>query len=136
MNSKARVTFVSIFLIFTLIFILLVSLFDMIAGHGAGAFLLAQGNLAVDWFENIPYVDFDAPWWATDTIKNLSTERVRQIILYCGGYKPQRSCFHGLCAVIKTCSKASTSNTRMTMYQPATGLLTNLRRLGNKARLI
>ncbi|MCL1793020.1 MAG: hypothetical protein FWG34_04035 [Oscillospiraceae bacterium] len=46
--------------------------FDIVAAHGAGAFIMAQKNYAVDWFENMPHVNFDAPWWAADTIKNLS----------------------------------------------------------------
>jgi len=46
--------------------------FDILALHGAGAFLMAEKNFVFDLFENMPYIDFDAPWWAADTIKNLS----------------------------------------------------------------
>ena len=46
--------------------------FDIIAMHGAGAFLFAANNLSLDWFENMPYIDFDAPWWPDDITKNLS----------------------------------------------------------------
>ena len=47
-------------------------IYDIAAVHGAGAFSLAQSNFVLDWFENMPYVDFDAPWWSDDAIKNLA----------------------------------------------------------------
>jgi len=47
-------------------------IYDLLALHGGGAFLLAQNNLILDLFEHMPHMDLDAPWWAADTIKNLS----------------------------------------------------------------
>jgi ABC-type glycerol-3-phosphate transport system substrate-binding protein len=46
--------------------------FDIAGVHGGGAFMLAKENLVLDWFENMPYVDFEAPWWAEDITANLS----------------------------------------------------------------
>ena len=47
-------------------------IYDMLALHGGGGFLFAQNDLTFDLFTNMPYINFDAPWWAADTIKNLS----------------------------------------------------------------
>jgi len=47
-------------------------IYDILALHGGGGFLLAQNGLTLDLFANMPYIDFNAPWWAADTIKNLS----------------------------------------------------------------
>ena len=46
--------------------------FDIAGVHGAGAFIMAGKNLALDWLENMPYVNFDKPWWIDDIRKNFS----------------------------------------------------------------
>jgi len=46
--------------------------FDILALHGAGAFAMAQKDFVFDLFENMPYINFNAPWWVDDAIKNLS----------------------------------------------------------------
>jgi len=47
-------------------------IYDVLALHGGGGFLFAQNDFVFDLFETMPYINFDAPWWAADTIKNLS----------------------------------------------------------------
>ena len=46
--------------------------FDMGAIHTATVFTMAADNLLLDWRENMPYIDFGAPWWPDDIIDNLS----------------------------------------------------------------
>ena len=46
--------------------------YDIMAMHGAYAFQIGQQKLALDWFADMPYVDFTAPWWSQDMAKNLS----------------------------------------------------------------
>jgi ABC-type glycerol-3-phosphate transport system substrate-binding protein len=46
--------------------------FDIAAVHGAAPFVLSQKNVLLDFFENMPYINFEAPWWSDDIIKNLS----------------------------------------------------------------
>ena len=45
--------------------------YDVIAMHGAYAFAFGA-EIAIDWFSNMPYINFDAPWWPEDIVKNLS----------------------------------------------------------------
>jgi len=46
--------------------------YDLMGCHGGGAFAWARENLTIDWFENMPYIDFGAPWWSGDIIKNFA----------------------------------------------------------------
>jgi hypothetical protein len=46
--------------------------FDVAVMHGGVASFVITKNLVFDWFENMPYVNFDAPWWSADIINNMS----------------------------------------------------------------
>ena len=47
--------------------------FDMAAIHGATVFTLSNGNLILNWYENMPYIDLSAPWWPDGIIGNISS---------------------------------------------------------------
>ena len=46
--------------------------FDIMSLHGRVAYRYTENNLIADWFTSMPYVDFDAPWWNQDIIKECS----------------------------------------------------------------
>ena len=46
--------------------------YDLLALHGSTASIFSQSNLILNLYDNISYIDLDAPWWAADIIHNLS----------------------------------------------------------------
>ncbi|MCL1794960.1 MAG: hypothetical protein FWG34_13970 [Oscillospiraceae bacterium] len=45
--------------------------FDLLGVHGASMAAIAQKEYLLDWIENMPYVNFAAPWWPDDEAKSM-----------------------------------------------------------------
>ena len=45
--------------------------FDLVGVHGSNMAPIAQKELLLDWIENMPYVNFAAPWWPDDEAKSM-----------------------------------------------------------------
>ncbi|MCL2518446.1 MAG: ABC transporter substrate-binding protein [Oscillospiraceae bacterium] len=46
---------------------------DLLTIHGASTGSIIQAELVLDLLTNMPYINFDAPWWSQDEINNLQT---------------------------------------------------------------
>ena len=46
--------------------------YDLIALHGVHSFQYAENALVLDWLTDMPYVNFDMPWWRDDIAKGFA----------------------------------------------------------------
>ena len=46
--------------------------YDIMAMHGVFSFSFAQKSLVLDWLSDMPYVNFDMPWWNDDVTKGFA----------------------------------------------------------------